>query len=144
MKKILICAAMLFTLSASATPTSIDQAVIKRFKELFPEAQSTRWYEGNNYYQVSFEEKGILCKVFYGLDGKITSTYRYYDEKKLCPFIASKIKEKYSNKSVKGITEIQDDSGLSYQLILQDEKNWFIVNCDEAGNMTVKNKFKKA
>jgi hypothetical protein len=62
----------------------------------------------------------------------------------LCPFIASKIKEKYSNKSIKGITEIQDDSGLSYQLILQDEKNWYIVNSDEAGNMTVKNKFKKA
>ncbi|HEV2831597.1 MAG TPA: hypothetical protein VGW31_06420 [Hanamia sp.] len=144
MKKILICAAMFFSLSASAIPTTINETVIKRFKELFPEAQSTRWYEGDTYYQVSFEDKGVICKVFYDLDGKITSTYRYYDEKKLCPFIASRIKEKYSNKSIKGITEIHDDSGLVYQIILQDEKNWYVINCDEAGNMAVKNKFKKA
>lgn len=144
MKRILICVAMLLTLSASATPTTINENVIKRFKELFPQAQSARWYEGDTYYQVSFEEKGIIYKFFYDLDGKVTSTFRYYDEKKLCPFIASKIKEKYGNKSIKGITEIHDDSGLVYQVILQDEKNWFVINCDEAGNMVVKNKYKRA
>lgn len=144
MKKIIVCAAMLFTLSASAATPAINEKIVKKFKEVFTEAQNIKWYDGTDYYEVSFVEKDILERVYYDLDGNVFRTIRYYDEKKLSPFIALKIKEKYGNKSIEGITELQEDGGLIYQVILKDEKHLYIVDCNDYGDMYLQNKYKNA
>lgn len=143
MKKIIISMAMLFALTAHATPPTINEAIVKSFKEAFPLAQSVKWYEGDSYYQVSFTNNDVLCKIEYDLKGNIFRTMRYYTEKDLCPFIAIKVKEKYNGRSIKGIVELQNNDGLVYEIVMQDADRWYIVNSDSDGNMHVKNKFKK-
>lgn len=144
MKKIIICMAMLFTLSANAFPPSMKETVTQKFKSAFTEAQNVKWFDGEVYYLVTFEEKDFTCKMFYDLNGNVFDTYRYYsDAIKLCPFIASKLLEKYKNRSIIGVTEIHTTSSLVYEVVLQDEINRYIVNCDSEGNMHLINKFKK-
>jgi len=142
MKTIIICLSMLFSLSAFAAPDS-NQTVIKKFNETFPEAQSIKWYSGPNYYEVSFMNKNIPERVYYDKNGNVTRTIRYYDETKLNPFISQKIKEKFRNKKIKSVTELQEDDGILYQVILQDNKHLYVVNCNGSGEMYLQHKYIK-
>jgi hypothetical protein len=143
MKTIIICVAMFFTASAYAGPAT-HETVVKNFKETFPEAQSVKWYNGSNYYEVSFINNDIPERVYYDQDGKVFRTIRYYDDTKLNPFISQKIKEKYRNKSIKSVTELQEDAGILYQVILQDNKHLYVVNCNGSGEMSLQHKYIKA
>lgn len=142
MKKIMFCAVMLFTLNAYAGPAT-QETILKKFKETFPTAQTIKWYNADNYYEVSFINKEISQRIYYDLDGNVFRTIRYYDENILSPYIAQRIKEKYKNKLIRNITEIQDDSGILYQVVLQDEKHLYVVNCNYMGEMSLQNKFIK-
>jgi hypothetical protein len=144
MKKFIIFLAMLFTLAANATPRVINESIIQNFNKVFPEAQNVKWYNATTYYSVHFNDEEVICTIIYGLDGNVIETYRYYsDVNKLCPFVSSKILSKYRNKSVIGITEIHTASALSYQIILQDEKYMYVVNCDSNGFMHPEKKYIK-
>lgn len=142
MKTIIICLSMLFSLSVFAAPDS-NQTVIKKFNETFPEAQNIKWYNGTNYYEVSFIDKTIPERVYYDLNGRVIRTIRYYDETKLNPFISQKIKERFRNKSIKSVTELQEDEGILYQVILQDNKHLYVVNCNGSGEMYLQHKYIK-
>lgn len=142
MKKIIICIAMLFSFSAYAGP--INQKIVDKFNEFFPAAQSVKWHDGGNYFVVCFLEKAMLHRVYYDLDGNVFRTIRYYDGTQLCPFIAMKLKEEFGNKSIKGVTEVQEDSGLTYQVILQDQKHMYVVNCNSDGNISLQKRYKNS
>lgn len=133
---------MLFSLSAYAGP--INQKVVDKFREFFPAAQSVKWYDGTTYFGVSFVEKDMLHRVYYDLNGNVFRTIRYYDGTKLCPFIAMKLKEEYGNKTIKGVTEVQEESGLTYQVILQDKKHMYVVNCNSDGDISLQKRYKNA
>jgi hypothetical protein len=140
MKKIIVCIAMLFAVAAYANAAP-HETVVKKFKETFPEAQGVKWYDGNDYYEVSFMDKDVSERVYYDEDGKVFRTIRYYDETKLNPFISQKVKERFKNKSITGITEVQEDANILYQVILQDNKHLYVVNCDGSGEMYLQHKF---
>jgi hypothetical protein len=142
MKTIIISVVMLFAASSYAGP-AIHETVVKKFNENFPEAQSVKWYSGTDYYEVSFINKDVPERVYYDLDGKVIRTIRYYDETKLNPFISQKIKEKYRNKSIKSVTELQEDSGILYQIVLQDDKHLYIVNCNGSGEIYAQHNYIK-
>ncbi|HEU5052813.1 MAG TPA: hypothetical protein VFT78_06860 [Hanamia sp.] len=140
MKKIIVAIAMLFAVSAYAAP-STHETVIKKFKETFPQAQGVKWYDGDAYSEVSFMDKDVSERVYYDEDGKVFRTIRYYDETKLNPFISQKIKERFRNKMITGITEVQEDADILYQVILQDNKHLYVVNCNGSGEMYLQHKF---
>ncbi|HSV11617.1 MAG TPA: hypothetical protein VLI68_12640 [Hanamia sp.] len=142
MKTIIICLAMLFAASTYAGPAT-HESIVKKFNATFPEAQSIKWYNSAGYYEVSFINKNIPERVYYDQDGKVFRTIRYYDESKLNPFLLQKIEEKYRNKTIKSITELQEDSGILYQIILQDKKHLYVVNCNGSGEMYVQHKYIK-
>lgn len=135
--------AILFTLSAYATPPEINGALVKKFTQAFPGAQSIKWYETETFYQVSFKDNDIRCSIYYDKDGNISRTLRYYEEAKLSPFITLKVKEQYLNKKIKGVVEMQDSDGLVYEIIMQDAKHLYIINSDANGNMHLKDKLNK-
>ncbi|HXS54883.1 MAG TPA: hypothetical protein VN726_02095 [Hanamia sp.] len=143
MKKIIIWVAVLFSASAYASPSN-HETVIKNFKETFPDAQGIKWYNGPGYYEVSFTDRKVQERAFYDEDGKVFRTIRYYDESQLNPFISQKIKERFKNKTISNITEIQEDSNIFYQVILEDSKHLYVVNCNPSGDMELEHRYKKA
>lgn len=135
MKKIIIGLAMIFSLSAYAEPNPINQKVIKKFNKFFPHAENVSWYDGITYYGVSFEQGGMQQRIYYDLNGNLFRTIRYYDGTRLLPYIAMKLRENFKNEIIKGVTEIQEESTLVYQVILEDSNQMHVVDYNKDGEI---------
>ena len=144
MKKILVTLIASVLIAAQVNAGPISELLIKKFNEAFPTATDVRWFEGKDFYQVTFKKDDILCKIDYAADGTINRTLRYYQEKDLCPFIALRVNEKYKGRAIKGVVELQNNDGLMYEIVMHDATRWYIVNSDSDGNMKVKKTFRKA
>ena len=144
MKKILLMLTVIATVSFSYAKPPVNEKVLKIFNNVFPTVQDAKWYEYENFYEAYFDKDDIKCRIRFNLDGKIISTTRYYTEKSLSPFLKAKIVQKYPSKSIFGITEVNSDNELVYNIVLEDEKTWMHVRSDSVGQMDVTEKFKKA
>ena len=71
-------------------------------------------------------------------------TTRYYGEEMLPINILTKLKKKFVGKTVYGITESATENDVNYHIVLQDEKNWYIVKADSMGSMELFKKYRKA
>ena len=146
MKKIILAMTMLL---GSATifagkPPEINQKVLKAFEATFKNPKDVNWHEYENFYEVDFNQDEIKTEVRYDSDGNILGTTRYYFEKQLPPHIISKLKKKYPDRSVYGVTEIYTETDLTYYITMEDEKSWFTVKANPLGTLEQTEKFKKA
>lgn len=128
----------------AGTPPEVNQKVLKAFEETFKDPQNVTWHEFTNFYEVDFNQEDIKTEVRYDSEGNIIGTTRYYFEKQLPPHIISKLKKKYPERSVYGVTEIYTESDLTYYITMQDDKNWFTVKANPLGFLEQTEKFKKA
>lgn len=128
---------------AFATPP-VNEKVREQFQAVFPTVEDARWFENDGYYDVYFKKDEKKYQIRYDQKGKIVSSRTYYTSAGLCPFIKSKITEKFAGKSIFGITEISNNSNMYYVIVLQDEDSWTNVHADAVGQMTVLTNFKKA
>jgi len=143
MKKFLLMLLVLASSFAYANNT-IDEKILKTFKEAFPKAEKVTWYEEGGSYQVLFTCDAVKCRMYFDNKGDATKTIRYYTEQNLCPLVMTKIKQKFAGKNIFGITEVSTDSGTTYNIILEDEKKWYHVLVDTDGSVQLEKKYTKA
>lgn len=145
MKRIMILAAvMIATASYAGSPPDVNEKVLKAFHETFTKAKDVVWHEFDDFFQVNFWQGDINIRVKYDSDGNVISTIRYYYERQLPPLILSKLKKKYSDQKVFGVTEVSSVSTIKYVITLEDQSHWYTVESDAYGNMRRTEKFKKA
>ena len=145
MKQILVIALVLFGLTASATtPPEITEKVLKAFRETFTNATDVVWHESGAQYQANFKQADITARATYDAEGNLLSTVRYYYEQNLPAHILAKLKRKYADRSIFGVTEITTENEISYYIKLEDEKNWYTIKSDVMGYFELKEKYKKA
>jgi hypothetical protein len=145
MKKILIALFVFSAVAANATGRpEVNEKILQSFKQTFIYAQDVVWQEKDNIYQANFWQGEINIRAKYDEQGNLLGTIRYYFEKQLPPNIVSRIKKKYSGKSIFGITEVSSEDEVSFFVTLQDEKNWYTIKSDIYGNMEQTDKFKRA
>jgi predicted RNA binding protein with dsRBD fold (UPF0201 family) len=146
MKKIILSVALLVSIVAGAavTPAEVNEKVLKAFNETFALAKDVVWQEYENYYQANFKQDEIQMRAQYDEEGELLKTIRYYGEKQLLPNIVSKLKKKYANKEVFGVTESTSSDEVSFVITIKDEKNWYVVKSDVYGNLEQTEKFKRA
>jgi hypothetical protein len=147
MKKILFACviAIVSSMTVFATPKSIvTEKVLKVFHEAFPEVKQTSWYTFDTYYEVFFTNPdNSSCRIDYSPDGIVLSTTRYYTEQKLPPAIRAKVNEKYPGKKLFGITEVSNSQNVTYNIVLEDEKNWYNIESDATGIIKLDKKLEK-
>jgi inorganic pyrophosphatase/exopolyphosphatase len=136
---ILICAVSI----ASANPPVSDK-VLKQFTSAFPSVKDAKWFESEDHFDVYFEKDEVKYQIRYNKAGKIVSTRNYYGGAKLCSFIKTKLAEKFSDKTIFGVTEITNSDEMYYVVVLEDDNSWTNVRCDATGRMEVLEKLKKA
>ena len=136
MKKLAIILSLFVALgTAAAEPPEVNEKVLKAFKETFTKATDVVWHELSNSYQANFKQSEITTKAIYDTNGNLISTTRYYSEENLPIHILSKVKKKYTGKSIFGITEYTNDEEVAYYITLQDDKNWYVVKSGSGGNL---------
>lgn len=143
MKKMFLAIAVFASSLAFANP-SVDEKIEKNFKESFPKAEKVTWYENDSFYEVLFTNNQVTCRMWYDHDGNVTKTERYYKEDGLNPFILAKLNKKFDGKKVFGVTEISSDGGTTYNIVMEDDKRWYQVSADGAGNIRLEKKMLKA
>jgi hypothetical protein len=95
-------------------------------------------------YEASFKQNDISCRVLFDSDGNITKSIRYYGGKNLPIFIQSKLQKKFADKTVFGVTELSGNDQLTYHIVLENATEFYHVQSDSYGNITIDKKFKKA
>ena len=143
MKKIFL-AALVFVFGFSAMATDPNEKVLEAFKKTFKNVEEVAWTENHNSYEVKLKQNEILAKVTYDKEGNILRTLRYYYEDQLPLLVLSKVKSKFSDKKIFGVTEEASQEGTFYHITLEDEKNWVQITSDIYGGIKVDKKFKKA
>lgn len=143
MKKIFL-AALVFVFGFTAMATDPNEKVLEAFKKTFKNVEEVAWTENPNSYEVKFKQNEILSKVTYDKEGNILRTLRYYHEEQLPLLVLSKVKSKFSDKKIFGVTEEASQEGTFYHITLEDEKNWVQITSDIYGAIKVDKKFKKA
>ena len=144
MKKMFLALAIFATGVLYAATPGVDEKIEKSFKEAFPKAEKVTWYEGDKFYEVLFENETVKCRMWYNKGGEVVKTERYYKEDGLCPIILAQVKSKYNGKKVFGVTEVNNEEGIRYYIILEDDKRWYHVNSDDSGNLYIAKKYIKA
>jgi len=144
MKKLSFLLIFSFATMFSFANPNVNEKVLKVFKGVFPTVENAKWYEYETYYEVYFDKDDIKCRIKYDLDGKVISTLRHYEEKSLSPFLKAKVAQRFPGKRIFGITEINSENEMIYDIVLEDDKNWMHVQADAIGQMSVTEKFKKA
>ncbi len=146
MKKIILSLAILVSIVAGAAvpPFEVNEKVLKAFKETFTLAQNVTWHEYENFYQANLNLDEIQVRAQYDQEGALLKTIRYYGEKHLFPNIASRLKKKFANREVFGVTETTSENEVSFLITLKDEKNWYVLKSDIYGNFEQTEKFKRA
>jgi len=78
------------------------------------------------------------------MEGNFIGSTRYYKEQHLPTGILYKLKKKYSDKNVFGVTEITSGDEVNYYVKLEDEKSWITVKINGNGQMELIEKYRKA
>ncbi|KAA9041958.1 hypothetical protein FW778_08065 [Ginsengibacter hankyongi] len=131
--------------SVFAAPKSlVTEKVLKVFHEAFPEVKKPSWYTFDNYYEVYFTNPdNSSCRIDYSPDGILLSTTRYYTEQNLPPAIRAKVNEKYPGKKIFGITEVSNSENVTYNIVLEDNKNWYNIESDATGVIRLNKKLER-
>lgn len=145
MKKIIVFVCLFAALGAAAAPPpEVNEKVLKAFESTFVKAKDVVWHEMTNYYEAHFKQSEIATRAFYDMDGNLLRTTRYYGEENLPINVLTKIKKKYVGKSIYGVTESATEEEAKYHVVLQDEKNWYIIIADSWGSLELSKKYRKA
>jgi len=134
---------LMASIGFSFTSPIVNEKVLEAFKKTFHNPQEIQWYENDEGYEVRFMSDEINSKVWYDREGNILKTHRYYNEFKLPPFISGKLKKKYPEKTIFGVTEITNEAGVSYYIKIEDEKNWLTIKAYAQGYLEVIEKYRK-
>jgi hypothetical protein len=146
MKRIIYLAFLLtgFVAVAAPAPSDVNEKVLQAFKQTFTAAQNVTWHQYEEYTQANFEVEKMQVRAQYAEDGRLLRTIRYYSEKELLPNIVAKLKKKYGNKQITGVTESSSEDEVSFVINIKDENNWYIVKTDVYGNTQHTDKYKRA
>jgi hypothetical protein len=145
MKKALLLIACIALVSASsfARSSSTPEKALKAFKSTFTDAENVVWTDAENVFSVKFVQKGINTFVKYDADGNFLSSRRYYYGDQLPVDIQCKLKKKFADKTIFGVTEYTVGDDVNYYVKLEDSKTWTTVKVDNARNIEVTEKYQK-
>jgi len=144
MKKAILFAAILLITGSSFASTNITpEKALKAFKATFKDAENVVWTDAGDIYTVKFSQQGINTFVKYDGDGNFISSRRYYAGEQLPVDIQCKLKKKYADKTIFGVTEFIVGDDVNYYVKMEDAKTWVTVKVDNARNMEVTEKYSK-
>jgi hypothetical protein len=127
-----------FALATAIPPprTDVSELAKKALSNSFPKAESVKWMESKN---------GEVCTAYFWLydvktvasydqEGTLLSIIRYYNEDHLPVAVLSRVKNKYHDRTIAGVTEMTDSNEeVSYYIKMEDKTHWYTVKVADGG-----------
>jgi hypothetical protein len=121
----------------------VSKKLLYSFLKVFPLAENVKCSEDTKGYFLSFTQLGILSKVAYNPQGDFIYALRYYKEENLPVFVLLRVREKFADKKIFGVTELSTPGNITYHLKLEDTKSWYSIQVTTLGDVTIEEHFKK-
>jgi hypothetical protein len=137
---VLMAIAVLSISTASAAPS---EALLRLFNRTFPDAKYTRWTEEGGYHIVSFTRNDTHCRIWYDNEGSLVYSLRYCQESELPMKVLLAVKKRYNERRIEGVTEVTNKNGVTYELVLSDERKWYVINATAYGAVSLKYSLRK-
>lgn len=144
MKKTALLFSCFLVLAATTFANMPNEKVLKSFETIFTNPKEVKWFDHTDFYEVSFIQNEVRATVKFDLDGNFISSTRYYKEQQLPTSILCKLKKRYADKHIFGVTELTTNESVNYYIKLEDEKNWLTIKINGNGQMELTEKYKKA
>lgn len=108
--------------------TTLRTTPFSTLHSIFPQVTDDNWYAGSKgTTNVYFKTPGKTNRAVFDKKGKMVYTISYYQKEMLPVWVLQKINDKYAGKSIFGVIEVNDASGTSYVLVLEDKSSWIDV-----------------
>ncbi|MFT4093322.1 MAG: hypothetical protein QM640_06755 [Niabella sp.] len=146
MKNLILSAAILISITAAAaTPDTNpeNEKVLKTFREVFKNPANAVWSNVGDYYEVFFTNASVKTRAKFDSNGSLIETVRYYKESELPANVLYHVKKAYPAKEVWGVTEVTNNNGVNYRIVLRDAKNYLHINANDAGETETVSKYKR-
>lgn len=146
MKLFILTAALSLGLNAMAAVTvnpSVNEKALKTFNTIFTNAQNVQWNTTADYNEASFLSGSISTRAVIDNNGALIRTIRYYKENHLPSNILYKIKKKYDGKEIYGVTEVTNEDGTNYHIVVRDARHIYKVTADNSGSVMQTAKYKR-
>jgi hypothetical protein len=129
---------------AAKGPAAVNEKLILAFQHAFPQAEKVVWKENEDYYFVYFRDHDIQSEIEYDHEGNFIGSQRSYKSVDLLPLhLAWELHNKFTDKTIFGITEVNADSQSTYYIKLVDDKKWITLKGFADGTLEVVEKFDK-
>ncbi len=148
MKHVFIFSALvIFSLASYAinkTPAPVlepnNKKVVQTFHEVFQHAENVVWAHSHQLYEASFTSDAVRVTALLDKNGNLIRTLKYYKEDDLPSNILFQIKKQYHTQQVWGVTEVSEESGIYYFIILRDDAHWYHLKADGQGEIELQSK----
>lgn len=147
MKTLILSAAVLLTITfnsfAATTDPLINDKAQQTFNETFKNAYDVSWTATGNNYEAFFTVDGIKTRALIDNKGTLVQTIRYYNADKLSSFVLASLQSNYKGMEIFGITEVTNENGVNYRIILMDNKYYTHINANSAGETQMVKRYKR-
>jgi len=75
--------------------------------------------------------------------GQLVQTIRYYKESNLPANVLYNVKKNYAGMEVWGVTELSNDHGINYRIVLKDKENYTQIKANDAGEIELVQEFER-
>lgn len=130
------------TLTAHQDQTP-NKSVDKIFNKAFPDATNVKWFENEDGFIVYFTISPVYYQLNFNHTADIKQSIRYYKAEYLPPYILTRLAQKFPDREIESVTEVQDVTSTNYMIRLVDKEKIIEIKSDANANFEVYKVLKK-
>jgi len=131
------------TFNAAASTAPVNEKAENTFRLIFKDAGHVQWSAAGNLYEAFFIMDDIKTRATIDAKGNLIQTIRYYSEAHLPANVLYSIKRQYRGKEIFGVTEVSNQQGVNYRVVLRDDKTYTHINAGSNGDTELVKKYKR-
>src|SRR5690606_19536018 len=112
------------TLDGAASTPAANEKAESTLRLIVKDAGHVQGSHAENLYEAFFIMDDIKTRATIDAKGNLIQTIRYYSEAHLPANVLYSIKRQYRGKEIFGVTEVSNQQGVNYRVVLRDDKTY--------------------
>ncbi|MBS1573766.1 MAG: hypothetical protein JST09_00565 [Bacteroidetes bacterium] len=144
MKKMIIAAAMLVTISTFANEEkNVNPKALNSFRTEFSTAREVEWTTTSDYYRAAFDMNGQKVFAYYNTEGELMGLTRNISSTQLPLHLQSNLKKSYEGYWISDLFEVSNNNGTSYYVTLEDGEKKIVLKSASGSDWSTYKKDRK-
>jgi hypothetical protein len=138
----------IMTITALLVPTLLEAQVTESRSGTTSYEESSHRKKGRpnlEFDRIDYFYKNNLLQyaVQHNGGGGFPRTWRYFNQQEGADALINQLKTKYPHKQLHGATQVVFRNKVTYEIIMEDKKSWYVYQSDTLGAVSLKKRFRK-